>query len=113
MRAGALPSKIFRAALEGTRAAGLPEHNGNFAGHAIGLEQREVPYVLADPTPVQSAFLPPTSDVPLEEGSTVCIENPCQIFGLGGTQIEQTVIVTRTGYKPLLPQGRKLWVVPA
>lgn len=113
VRAGALPSRIHRAALEGTRAAGLPEHNGNFAGHAIGLEQREVPYVLADPAPVASAFLPPTSDVPLEEGTTVCVENPCQIFGVGGAQIEKTVIVTRGGHEPLYPQERRLWIVPA
>lgn len=112
VRAGALPSKIFRAALEGTRAGGQPEHNSSHAGHAIGLEAREVPYLLADPFPVESAFLPPTSDVPLEEGSTICVENPCQVFGLGGVQIEQTLIVTRNGYEPLLPQERKLWVVP-
>ncbi len=110
VRAGALPSKIHRATLGGTRAAGLPDHNGIFAGHAIGLEQREVPYVLAEPAPVQSGFLPPTSDVPLEAGSTVCIENPCGILGIGGVQIEKTVIVTETGHAPLIRQDRKFWV---
>ncbi len=113
VRAGALPSKIFRAALEGTRAGGVPEHNSSHAGHAIGLEAREVPYLLSDPFPVDSAFLPPTSDVPLEEGSTICVENPCQIFAFGGAQVEKTFIVTRNGYEPLLPQERKLRIVPA
>jgi len=111
VKAGALPSTIFNAMLEGTRAGGLPDHNGNFAGHAIGLEQREIPYVLAAPTPIKSDFLPPTSDAPIEEGATLCIENPCQIFGVGGTQIERTVIVTRNGYEYLCEQDRKLWVV--
>lgn len=113
VRAGAVPSRIFRAMIEGTRAAGLPEHNGNFAGHAIGLEARELPYVLAAEAPLQSPFLSPTTDMPLEEGSTICVENPCAVFGLGGTQIEQTVVVKKNGYEPLLPQERKLWIVPA
>jgi Xaa-Pro dipeptidase len=110
VKAGALPSKIYRTALEGTRSAGLPEHNGNFAGHAIGLEQRELPYVLGDAGPMKSQFLADTTDVPIEEGSTLCIENPVQIFGVGGTQIEKTVRVTRTGYEFLCEQDRKLWV---
>ena len=111
VKAGVLGSTIFRTLLEATRAAGLPEHNGNFAGHAIGLEQREVPYVLADPAPQGSPFLPDSSDFPLEAGTTICVENPCQIFGMGGTQIEKTVVVTETGYEFIYPQERKLWVV--
>jgi Xaa-Pro aminopeptidase len=109
VKAGALPSKIYQALLDGTRSGGLSEHNGNFAGHAIGLEQRELPYILSDPAPVKSRFLPDTTDTPLEEGTTLCIENPVQIFGVGGTQIERTVRVTRTGYEFLANQERKLW----
>ncbi|MFP6888636.1 MAG: Xaa-Pro peptidase family protein [Nitrospinota bacterium] len=111
VKAGALGSAIYKAMLEETRAGGYPEHNGNFAGHAIGLEQREVPYVLTNPFPQNSEFLPPSSDFPLETGTTLCIENPMQIFGMGGTQIEKTVVVTETGYEPVFPQERKLWVV--
>ena len=111
VKAGVLGSTIHRTMLEATRAAGLPGHNGNFAGHAIGLEQREVPYVLAEPAPQGSPFLPESSDFPLEAGTTICVENPCQIFGMGGTQIEKTVVVTETGYEPVYPQERKLWVV--
>ncbi len=110
VKAGALGSVIYNAMLEETRANGYPEHNGNFAGHAIGLEQREVPYILTNPFPQNSAFLPASSDFPLEAGTTLCIENPMQIFGMGGTQIEKTVIVTETGYEFLYPQERKLWV---
>lgn len=110
VRAGVRGSTIYRTMLEATRAAGLPAHNGNFAGHAIGLEQREVPYVLSDPTPQGSPFLPESSDFPLEAGTTLCIENPCQIFGVGGTQIEKTIVVTETGYEFIYPQERKLWI---
>jgi Xaa-Pro aminopeptidase len=110
VRAGVLPSAIHRACLEGTREGGLPDHNGNFAGHAIGLEQRELPYVLAEPGPMNSPFLPGTTDTPIEEGTTLCIENPVQIFGVGGTQIERTIRVTRNGYEFIADQDRRLWV---
>jgi Xaa-Pro dipeptidase len=110
VKAGALPSKIYRALVDGTRGGGMPEHNGNFAGHAIGLEQRELPYILSDPAPVKSRFLPDTTDTPLEEGTMLCIENPTQVFGIGGCQIEKTVRVTRTGYEFLCQQDRKLWL---
>ncbi len=111
VKVGVRGSHIHRTMLETTRAAGLPEHNGNFAGHAIGLEQREVPYVLSAPAPQGSPFLPESSDFPLEAGTTLCIENPCQIFGMGGTQIEKTIVVTETGYEFIYPQERKLWAL--
>lgn len=111
VKTGALGSTLYNAMLETTQGAGYPEHNGNFAGHAIGLEQREVPYVLTNPFPQNSEFLPPSSDFPLETGTTLCLENPMQIFGFGGTQIEKTIVVTETGYEFIYPQERKLWVV--
>ena len=97
--------------LNGTRDNGLPEHCGTFAGHAIGLEMRELPYVLGSKSPVDNVYLPGNTDIPLEEGTVLCIENPCQVLGLGGTQIEKTIIVTKNGYEPLVKQERKLWVV--
>jgi len=111
VKTGALGSTLYKAMLETTQGAGYPEHNGNFAGHAIGLEQREVPYVLTNPFPQNSEFLPTSSDFPLETGTTLCLENPMQIFGFGGTQIEKTIVVTETGYEFVYPQERKLWVV--
>lgn len=113
VKAGVLPSEIFHAGLEGTRAAGLPDHDGHFVGHAIGLEARELPYVLSDPSPIKSLFLPETTDIPLEDGTTICVENPCRAFGIGGSSAECTVIVRQNGFESLLPQERKLWVVPA
>jgi Xaa-Pro aminopeptidase len=113
IQAGVLPSEIFHAALDATRGAGMPEHDGRFVGHAIGLEARELPYVLADPSRVKSDFLPPTTDIPIETGTTLCIENPCRAFGIGGATEECTIVVTENGCEPLFPQERKLWVVPA
>tara|TARA_Y100000590_G_scaffold470677_1_gene667672 strand:- start:1157 stop:2392 length:1236 start_codon:yes stop_codon:yes gene_type:complete len=111
IRSGTLPSQIQEAMLSGTRESGLLEHSGTFAGHAIGLEMRELPYVLGNKNKVDSIYLPDSTDIPLEENSVLCIENPCQIFGLGGTQIEQTIIVKKNGYELLTQQDRSLWVV--
>ncbi len=84
VKAGVLGSTIFRTLLEATRSAGLPEHNGNFAGHAIGLEQREVPYVLADPAPQGSPFLPDSSDFPARGGHHDLRRKPLPDIRYGG-----------------------------
>ena len=56
--------------------------------------------------------LPLGDDTFHEDTNTVlCIENPCQIFGVGGTQIEQTIIVKKSGYELLTKQDRKLWII--
>ena len=106
-----MPSEIQHAMLNGTKDNGLPGHCGTFAGHAIGLEMRELPYVLGNKNKVVSRYLPDTTDIPLEENTVLCIENPCQIFGLGGTQIEQTIVVKKNGYELLTKQDRKLCII--
>ena len=111
IKEGVLPSEIQNAMLNGTKDGGLPDHSGTFAGHAIGLEMRELPYVLGNKSIVKSEFLPDSTDIPIPENSVLCIENPCQIFGLGGTQIEQTIIVKKSGYELLTDQERRLWIV--
>ena len=111
IKEGVMPSEIQHAMLNGTKDNGLPGHCGTFAGHAIGLEMRELPYVLGNKNKVVSRYLPDTTDIPLEENTVLCIENPCQIFGLGGTQIEQTIVVKKNGYELLTKQDRKLCII--
>jgi Xaa-Pro aminopeptidase len=111
IKEGVMPSEIQYAMLNGTKDNGLPGHCGTFAGHAIGLEMRELPYVLGNKNKVVSRYLPDTTDIPLEENTVLCIENPCQIFGLGGTQIEQTIVVKKNGYDLLTKQDRKLCII--
>ena len=111
IKEGVRPSEIQNAMLEGTQDGGLANHSGTFAGHAIGLEMRELPYVLGNKKMVNSLYLPQDTDIPLPENTVLCIENPCQIFGVGGTQIEQTIIVKKSGYELLTKQDRKLWII--
>ena len=111
IKEGVRPSEIQNAMLKGTQDGGLANHSGTFAGHAIGLEMRELPYVLGNKKMVNSLYLPQDTDIPLPENTVLCIENPCQIFGVGGTQIEQTIIVKKNGYELLTKQNRKLWII--
>ena len=111
IKEGVRPSEIQNAMLKGTQDGGLTDHSGTFAGHAIGLEMRELPYVLGNKKMVNSLYLPEDTDIPLPENTVLCIENPCQIFGVGGTQIEQTIIVKKNGYELLTKQDRKLWII--
>jgi len=111
IKEGVRPSEIQNAMLKGTHDGGLTDHSGTFAGHAIGLEMRELPYVLGNKKMVNSLYLPEDTDIPLPENTVLCIENPCQIFGIGGTQIEQTIIVKKNGYELLTKQDRKLWII--
>ena len=111
IKEGVRPSEIQNAMIKGTQDGGLANHSGTFAGHAIGLEMRELPYVLGNKKMVNSLYLPQDTDIPLPENTVLCIENPCQIFGVGGTQIEQTIIVKKSGYELLTKQDRKLWII--
>ena len=111
IKEGVSPSEIQNAMIKGTQDGGLANHSGTFAGHAIGLEMRELPYVLGNKKMVNSLYLPQDTDIPLPENTVLCIENPCQIFGVGGTQIEQTIIVKKNGYELLTKQNRKLWII--
>ena len=111
IKEGVRPSEIQKAMLKGTQDGGLTDHSGTFAGHAIGLEMRELPYVLGNKKMVNSLYLPEDTDIPLPENTVLCIENPCQIFGVGGTQIEQTIILKKNGYELLTKQNRKLWII--
>ena len=111
IKEGVRPSEIQNAMIKGTQDGGLANHSGTFAGHAIGLEMRELPYVLGNKKMVNSLYLPQDTDIQLPENTVLCIENPCQIFGVGGTQIEQTIIVKKSGYELLTKQDRKLWII--
>ena len=111
IRAGVKPSEIFRAAVAGAKKAGLPNYNGVFCGHTIGIEARELPYTLSEPTPLTDPFLPESSDIPLPAGAVLSVELPSGKFGEGGVHAEYTVLVTETGMEHLGAAKRKHFVV--
>lgn len=111
LRAGAVVSTLYVAAVEATRKNGLPDYDGTFAGHTIGLEAREFPYIVGPTENLSDPFLPTTSDIPLEAGTVLNLEVPCGVFGWGGMQIEYSLVVTASGYEFLIPQERRLEAV--
>jgi Xaa-Pro aminopeptidase len=99
VRPGVRASQIFKEAMEGVRDAGIPHYRRHHVGHGIGIEPYEPP------------FLTETSEDILEEGMVVNVETPYYEMGLGGVQLEDTIMVTADGYRPLTKSPRGLLVV--
>jgi Xaa-Pro aminopeptidase len=99
VRAGAEVSAIFQAAVEGTQQAGIPHYRRNHVGHGIGLRPYDPPLIA------------PQNDDLLEVGMVINIETPYYELGMGGLQVEDTVIVTEDGYRRLTRTSSRLYVL--
>jgi len=99
VRPGVRASEIFDAAVSGVREAGLPHYHRHHVGHGIGIEPYEPPFLTA------------SSEDLLEEGMVVNVETPYYEMGLGGIQLEDTVLVTADGYRPLTTSSHDLIAV--
>ncbi|MBW1866960.1 MAG: aminopeptidase P family protein [Deltaproteobacteria bacterium] len=99
VRPGVRASEIFKEAVQGVRDAGIPHYRRHHVGHGIGIE------------PYESPFLTATSDDILEEGMVVNVETPYYEMGLGGIQLEDTIMVTADGYRPFTKSSRDLLVI--
>jgi Xaa-Pro dipeptidase len=80
-----------------------------FCGHGIGIEARDYP-IFSKPMKARSPFLPGTYDLPVEENMVISIEVPYYELGLGGLQVEYTLLVTKDGCENLYPHHRELVV---
>lgn len=97
VRPGVLACDVFAVAVETARREGLPNYQRHHCGHGIGLEGYDPPLIAPSDTTV------------LEEGMVICIELPLYRLGLGGMQVEDTVVVTATGARLLTCSPRRLW----
>ncbi|MEV3926653.1 Xaa-Pro peptidase family protein [Actinomadura coerulea] len=99
VKPGAVVSDLAMAGIEAVRAAGLPEYRRHHVGHGIGLEMYEHP------------ILTPRSDGErrtLVEGEVINLEVPFYAVGIGGLQLEDTVVVTAGGAR-FLTSGPETW----
>ncbi len=92
---GTRVSELFNVAIEVARQR-IPEYNRTHIGHGIGLELYEPPSIN------------PASDVILEEGMVFNVEPPYYELGLGGFQVEDTVVVTDKGFRFLTTLDREM-----
>ncbi|CAM3967031.1 Xaa-Pro peptidase family protein [Cohnella lubricantis] len=103
---GAVPEQLYAEALEMAAEAGLSEHfmgfgadQVRFLGHGIGLEIDEWP-VLA------RGFAEP-----LEPGMVLAIEPKFTFPGLGVVGIENSYLITESGFETLTASPEKLFIV--
>ena len=104
---GSRPSELLDALNRGTKQAGVDEHK-EFVGHTIGIEAREFPFEFTAPKKLSSPFLPETSDVPLQENMVINVEVALVELGMGGIQIEHTLVIKSNGFEFLTAEPRDL-----
>lgn len=100
-RPGVSATALFDLAVAVTERGGIAPYRRQHCGHGIGLDVYEAPIVR------------PGEDVALEEGMTFCFETPYYELGWGGMMVEDTLVVTADGIRPLTTLVRGLTEVSA
>jgi Xaa-Pro aminopeptidase len=98
---GVRAGEVFDAAVRGVEERGLIPYRRHHAGHAIGLSVYEAPVV------------GPGEPTELRPGMVFCLETPYYELGWGGMMVEDTGVVTDTGFELFTSIDRSLRVVPA
>lgn len=100
-RPGVRSGELFDRAVETVERHGLAPYLRHHVGHAVGLSVYEHPVVA------------PGADAPLHCGGVFSLETPYYELGWGGMMIEDTGVVTETGFDLFTSLDRSLRVVGA
>lgn len=97
VKAGAHVSTLHKTAVETVRKAGIPSYRRHHVGHGLGIGGYEQPIISEN------------SDQVLEAGMCLCVETPFYEIGWGGMMVEDTILVTQTGYEPITTIPRMMF----
>jgi Xaa-Pro aminopeptidase len=100
-RPGSTAGEVFDVAVRRVEDSGLRPYRRHHTGHAIGLSVYEFPVVRPEETTV------------LSPGMVFCLETPYYELGWGGMMVEDTGVVTDSGFELFTSIDRSLRVVPA
>ncbi len=82
-------------------------------GHGVGMEVRDYPILAPDNgLRIADECIDVPSDLPIEEHMVLNIEAPLCLAGVGSLHLEQSVVVTGSGSRPLAEQQRERPVFP-
>ena len=110
IRPGVKASTVQAAMQEVVDKAGLSMYPH---GHGVGMEVRDYP-VLAPDTGLRISddCVDVPSDIPIEADMVLNVEAPLSLAGVGSLHLEQSVVVTDSGSRPLTDQQRDRPVFP-
>ena len=82
-------------------------------GHGVGMEVRDYPVLAPDNgLRISDDCVDVPSDLPIEEDMVLNVEAPLSLAGVGSLHLEQSVVVTESGSRPLTDQQRDRPVFP-
>lgn len=110
IRPGVLSSTVQAAMQDVVDDAGLAMYPH---GHGVGMEVRDYPILAPDNgLRIADECVDLPSDLPIEEHMVLNIEAPLCLAGVGSLHLEQSVVVTGSGSRPLAEQQRERPVFP-
>ena len=110
IRPGVLSSTVQAAMQDVVDDAGLAMYPH---GHGVGMEVRDYPILAPDNgLRIADDCIDVPSDLPIEEHMVLNIEAPLCLAGIGSLHLEQSVVVTGSGSRPLAEQQRERPVFP-